>query len=196
MAVGISVSDTFYVSLTYLGISQLSDDQVFKIVLALFGGLIMLAFGIRMFTRPVSHHGSRIHVGKTTRPVLKIVKGFILNGFNPFVFLFWVGMVSLVTVHWEYSRNKALVFFLSLLLTILMTDLAKIYLANKLRASITPKLMRILNRVVGIAFIILGLRLLIYGISMHGKFGESSFLLDFTNFQYLWVILFRNGLVG
>jgi len=178
MAIGISISDIAYVTLTYFGISQFSENTKFKIFLTITGGLIMLVFGIRMFTKPVFHHSSRIHLEDSEATVVKILKGSILNGVNPFVLLFWVGVVSLVTVHWEYSSREAFVFFVSLLATILFTDIGKVYLASNLRNFITPRVMKIINRVVGIAFMILGTRLLIFAFNLgeHAKSTGQSML--------------------
>jgi len=178
MAIGISMSDTAYITVTYFGISQFLENTKFKIFLAIAGGLIMLVFGIRMFTKPVFHYSSRIHLEDSEAAIWKILKGFILNGINPFVLLFWIGVVSLVTVHWEYSLGEASVFFVSLLVTILLTDIGKVYLANNLRNSITPRLMKIINRVVGIAFMILGTRLLIFAFNLgeHVKSTGQSML--------------------
>jgi threonine/homoserine/homoserine lactone efflux protein len=183
MAIGISMSDTAYITFTYFGISQFSESAKFKIFLAIAGGLIMFVFGIRMFTRPVYHHSSKIHLGDAEAAYWKIFKGFILNGINPFVLLFWIGIVSLVTVHWEYTSGKALIFFLTLLTTIFLTDVGKVYLAHNLRNSITPRFMSIINRVVGIVFIILGIRLLFfaYNLGEHAGSTGQSVLHIFTN---------------
>jgi threonine/homoserine/homoserine lactone efflux protein len=182
MAIGISMSDTAYITLTYFGISQFSENIKFKIFLAIAGGLIMLVFGIRMFTRPVFHHSSRIHLDDSETAIWKIFKGFILNGINPFVLLFWIGVVSLVSVHWEYSHGEAFVFFVSLLVTILLTDIGKVYLANNLRNSITPHLMKIINRAVGIVFMILGTRLLIFAFNLSQHIKSTGQLMPHFHF--------------
>lgn len=174
MAIGISLSDTLYISLAYFGISQLSENMKFKLLFAITGGLVMLVFGIRMFSRPVYHPGTTIHLSESENIFWKIFKGFILNGINPFVFLYWIGIVSLVSVHWEYRNGSALLFFISLLLTIFLTDIGKAYLANRIRTFITPHLMKVINKIVGIAFIILGARLLIFAMHLGEQIRASG----------------------
>ena len=174
MAIGISISDTLYITLTYFGISHLSENAKFRIFLAMVGGVVMLVFGIRMFIRNVSHIGTGIHMHDSTGSAWKIFKGFALNGINPFVLLYWIGVVSLATVHWEYTGLRALVFFVTLLSTILLTDIGKSYLANRIRHTITPRLMKVINKVVGIAFIILGARLLIFALHLGEKLTASG----------------------
>ena len=52
MAIGIAVSDAFYILVTYLGISQLTNNEQFNMWLGGLGGVIMLGFGIfYMFKR-------------------------------------------------------------------------------------------------------------------------------------------------
>src|SRR5690242_5018461 len=46
VAVGVSLSDAFYITLTYLGIYQLFDKGSFREYLAYFGGIVLLAFGL------------------------------------------------------------------------------------------------------------------------------------------------------
>ncbi len=174
MALGISMSDTLYIALTYFGISQLSENAKFRIFLAMTGGLVMLIFGIRMFTRRVNHMKPGIHLHDPTSVFWKISKGFVLNGVNPFVLLYWIGVVSLVNVHWEYNGINALIFFITLLITILSSDIGKAYLAHRIRTSITPRLMTIINKVVGIAFILLGTRLLIFALHLGEEITSSG----------------------
>ncbi len=174
MALGISLSDTLYITLTYFGISSLSENAKFRIFLAMVGGVMMLVFGIRLITKQVSHIGSGIHIHDSTTTFWKISKGFILNGINPFVLLYWIGVVSLATVHWEYRHIQAFVYFVTLLATILTTDIGKAYLAHRIRTSITPRLMKIINRVVGIVFIALGTRLLVFALHLGEEMRASG----------------------
>ncbi len=160
--VGVSISDILYILLTYSGITHLSENPDFKFALAFIGGLIMAAFGVRMFTRPVFDNTPRIALNNSGSKVRKIAKGFILNGVNPFVLIFWIGTSTLVTLHWNYSSGQAFIFFLSLVLTTFITDVGKVYLADRIRPSVNHRFIRNLNRAVGIAFIILGARMLIY----------------------------------
>ncbi|MER3328667.1 MAG: hypothetical protein RIF34_03735, partial [Candidatus Kapaibacterium sp.] len=53
-----------------------------------------------------------------------------------------------------------ILFLISLLTTVLVTDVAKAYLADKLRRLVTSRLMKIMNVVLGIVLIIFGSRLI------------------------------------
>jgi threonine/homoserine/homoserine lactone efflux protein len=92
-----------------------------------------------------------------------IVKGFFINAFSPMVPLFWIGTISIATIDFGYTEHREFViFFTALLATVLVTDIAKAFLAGRLRKLITPPLLRWMNIVVGIALLAFGFRLMWY----------------------------------
>jgi threonine/homoserine/homoserine lactone efflux protein len=160
MAIGVALSDVFYILITYFGISQLVESDSFKMWLGGIGGLIMLGFGAVYILKPVAKSGvKQIEAGNTNR-FRQILKGFFLNGINPFVLFFWISIVSKVSIDFEYSDNQALGFFVALVLTVFIVDVLKSHFATKLREIVTARFMKIMNRVVGIALILFALRLL------------------------------------
>lgn len=159
MAVGIALSDTIYIFITYLGISQLVDNPSFNMWLGGIGGSIMLIFGIFYMFKPVPTKGLKQLHAEETKWFQQIVKGFVLNGINPFVLIFWIGIVSKITVDFQYSTNQAITFFIVLIATVFTVDILKSYFAVKLSEIVTPRFMKIMNRVVGIALVLFSLRL-------------------------------------
>lgn len=162
MAVGIAISDTIYIFITYLGISQLTDNPSFNMWLGGVGGTIMLVFGIFYMFKPIPTKGLKQLHAEETKWFQQIVKGFVLNGINPFVLIFWIGVVSKITVNYQYSTNQAVTFFIVLIVTVFSVDVLKSYFAVKLSQIVTPRFMRIMNRVVGIALVLFSLRLFNY----------------------------------
>ena len=159
MAVGIALSDTIYIFITYLGISQLVDNSSFNMWLGGVGGGIMLIFGITYMLKPVPKKGVKQLHAEQTKWFQQIVKGFVLNGINPFVLIFWIGIVSKITVDFQYNTNEAITFFVVLIATVFSADILKSYFAVKLSEIVTPRFMKIMNRVVGIALVLFSLRL-------------------------------------
>ena len=77
------------------------------------------------------------------------------------VLFFWIGTVSYATINFGYTKTSQFtLFFAFLLATVLSTDILKAYLADKLRAIITTRTLRIMNVALGILLIYFGLRLL------------------------------------
>ena len=160
MAIGVALSDAFYIVITYFGISQLVESENFKMWLGGLGGLVMLVIGLVNLFKAAPKSGV-VKIVQGNRDGLKqLLKGFFLNGVNPFVLFFWIGIVSKVSVDFEYSSNQATGFFVALVLTVFIVDVLKAHFATKLREIVTARFMLIMNRIVGIALILFALRLL------------------------------------
>lgn len=162
VAIGIFFSDVFYISLAYLGVSQLIDNSGYDQWIGYGGGVILILFGIFTLLRP------RKKTGVIEKPVVVrgffrfVFKGFLINGVSPFVLLFWIGAMSLATVEYRYEGSDLFVFFIVILLVVFSTDVLKAYLAGKLRQLITPRLFKILNIIVGLFLIAFGIRMFSY----------------------------------
>ncbi len=159
MAVGIAASDAMYIVITYLGISQIINNETLNLWLGGVGGAIMLAFGLVSIFKPVPVTGAKQSHEESSVWFRQIMKGFFLNGVNPFVLFFWISIASKVTLNYEYNNYQATTFFVTLIATVFGTDLLKTYFSTKLSQLVTPRFMKIMNRVVGIALILFSLRL-------------------------------------
>lgn len=168
MAIGIALSDSFYIVVTYLGISQFVENPKFNMWLGGVGGVIMLIFGVIYLFKPVPKKGLKQLHQEDTKWFQQIVKGFLLNGINPFVLLFWLGIISKVTLDFEYNNNQAITFFVVLIATVFLVDVFKSYFATKLSQIVTPRFMKIMNRVVGIALLLFSLRLFNFVLVAYG----------------------------
>jgi threonine/homoserine/homoserine lactone efflux protein len=164
VAIGVSLSDSLYISLTYLGFSRLTEHPSFKVYLAYAGGLILLLFGIYyLFIKSRRLVQLEYEHLKRRNPWRYIAKGFIINGLSPMVFLFWVGTVSFAATELSYTTHtQAVLYFTSIVITVLCTDLLKAKLADRLRLLITPRFIRTLNIVLGIVLVIFGGRMMYF----------------------------------
>lgn len=168
VAVGVSLSDALYISLTYLGIYQVFDGQNVREYLGYFGGIVMLAFGFYyLFIKSrklAAFDPERIRV---SNPWKLVGKGFIINGLSPMVLVFWLGTVGLATTKLGYaSPDQAIPFFAAIVFTVLTTDMIKAKLADKLRRLITPVFIRRLNLVLGVVLLAFGIKLIYYAMAL------------------------------
>lgn len=167
LALGILISDFVYVLITYFGISILSGFSNFEWYLAVFGGVVLTGFGISSFFKKTK---DRPITGGIPLPKAKkrtaFLKGFSINGINPFVLLFWISIAGLVAIKEEYDRFDIGIYYLGILGTVFVVDLLKAFVAKRLQAFITPKIMKGLNKMVGIALILFGMRLFWYAFSL------------------------------
>jgi len=84
-------------------------------------------------------------------------KGFLMNIFNPFIWVFWFGCVTTASTNYDGDNNKLIVFFLGTFATVLSFDIMKIIGAFSLKHFFTEERMRILNHITGIILVICGL---------------------------------------
>ncbi|MFN8886916.1 MAG: LysE family translocator [Cyclobacteriaceae bacterium] len=163
VALGVSVSDTLYVAICYLGLFQFLSEPKFRTNMAYVGGAILILFGLyHLLIKSRKAHVVTVQTVNENRSFKYFFKGFVINGVSPMVLIFWVATLSMATVEMGYSGGWELfLFFLTLLLTVLATDVIKAYLAGKLRSLITHRFLIIMNVAVGIFLIIFGIQLLL-----------------------------------
>lgn len=161
VAIGVSLSDIFYVAICYFGLIALVNDPANAVYLAYGGGVVLIGFG---FYHVVIKGRAGKALGTTIKaksPFRYILKGFILNGFSPTVLFFWVATVSsLMTLGYTRGQDFS-IFFGSLLTTVLLMDILKAFLADKLRNIVTVRFIRLSNIILGLVLIGFGLKLIL-----------------------------------
>ncbi|MBR4137313.1 MAG: LysE family transporter [Bacteroidales bacterium] len=90
-------------------------------------------------------------------------KGFVMNIFNPFIWVFWMTTVATVSGSEVYDGNEYLValFFMGTFATVFAIDILKIVGAYSLKRFFTEQRMKILNQGTGIVLALCGLILII-----------------------------------
>lgn len=158
IALGISLSDILFVSLTLIGMASLFEEPENEHIMAVVASLILIIFGVYYFLRkPKINHDEII----TGHGVLRFMfKGFLINIFNPTIILFWITLSSTITANYDYTWSEQRSFFIGMLVTILASDLAKAYLANHVRSFITVRSVKLFNRLVGGVLVIFAASLL------------------------------------
>jgi threonine/homoserine/homoserine lactone efflux protein len=164
VAIGVSLSDALYILVSYLGLAAFLDTETSKSYLALGGGVILLLFGL-YYLLVKSRNLSNFDPEKITNksPGKLIGKGFIMNGLSPMVLFFWLATVGVATSEFNYNTTPEIVlYFSSVVGTVFTTDVIKAKLADKLRALITPRFIRLLNIVLGLVLVIFAGQLLFF----------------------------------
>jgi threonine/homoserine/homoserine lactone efflux protein len=165
LATGIVLSDLFLCLvicfIVHLGAINLLHSEKAQTFSAIIGGVILIAFGSSYFRKHVTKSEVTIDVGyQAPHPGLMILKGFVLNLFNPAVWFLWLGNVTAISKTFDYSMVKMIVFFSIVLGVTLVVELTKVYLAGKIKHYLTDRLMTIVNYITGSALIIFGLVLI------------------------------------
>ncbi len=176
MAIGIFMSDFTLVALSFLGASQVISGEKIRIVFGIAGGLILIIYGAYTFMKKVKiindKNGNKeskleakeneiiqkIHAPK---PIMFMIKGYFLNLINPFLLIFWVGVMSFVTAEYNGKNIDIIIFFGTALITVLATDFLKCFVANQLKRFLSHKILVFINHALGIILIGTGVYLII-----------------------------------
>jgi threonine/homoserine/homoserine lactone efflux protein len=129
--------------------------------LGIIGGIILIALGFYSFMKKKSYR-QKSFVKNPKSVIRALVKGFVMNTVSPFVLIFWLGVMGFATVDLGFHDVDLKIFFGTILLSVLVTDVTKAYMANKLGLLIKPRIIEIMNIVVGVILLGFGIRLLYY----------------------------------
>ena len=165
MAIGISLSDAFYAFGAYFGLAQFAEQSSFKFYMALIGGVILIGYGISTLFKAVNPPVPDNEQDHKTL-ITEIFTGIIINGLNPFVLLFWVGVIGVATIEYEMNQNEILIFLVSILVTVFLTDTVKALIAHRLRRIVSFRHWKKISKVIGMGLVLFGLRLIYFAITV------------------------------
>ena len=158
LATGVLLSDAGWILLTFLFAAQLDLTGEYRVYTGWIGGMLIILFGVSMvFTKMKVKD---VDDGKKTVHAKFILKGFLLNSFNPAVPVFWLGVFSVIKLKENYTTAHEAFFFASVLTTVFATDIFKSLIAHRLKRLLTPAVLLWINRTVGIILIIIGVRMI------------------------------------
>ncbi len=162
-AIGISLSDISLILLSYFGLLQIFSNAQQHLALGIAGGCILITFGIITFKR---NYSIPTHIPLTARVSTGrffkyFSKGFLLNILNPFLLIFWIGVMGLVSAKYTIPSREVQVFFSACIVTVFSTDLIKVIISRKIKELLNKKKMKLLNRFAGSMLVLFGLILII-----------------------------------
>lgn len=163
LAFGIFMSDITAVIFTYMGAVQLLSNERNYIMAGISGGIILIFFGAYTFIRKVhiDENNNLIEIKKIPGVLTYMLKGFFLNIMNPFVWFFWISVMVGIGSNYGADKPAVTYFFMGTLFTIFGTDILKVVIANKIKHYLNPKVLILINRIVGILLAIFGVFLML-----------------------------------
>lgn len=139
---GVVLADICFIAIAYFSsfklISKIKDDPA----LFLFGGVLMLAYGVISFVRLKRLKKTELHVETTIGKknyLSLLMKGFLLNFINVGVLGFWLAIIITIGPQLEMKHERLFLFFSYVIAAYVMTDVFKILLAKQLRQKLTPE---------------------------------------------------------
>ena len=158
VAFGIFISDVIAVFLCVFGASSYLKNEESKFYLALAGGVLLIAMGFRYFLKKKKAEEETIQL-KVKHYAGFFTKGFLVNFVNPFVFGVWIGIIKVAGDKHGFDKNLG-IYLSGTLLAIFSCDMAKVFLAGKIRNILKPEILFVLYKIIGVCLVLLGLRFL------------------------------------
>lgn len=164
---GVVTGDIIFIAIAYLGSYRLIKSLEDNSALFMFGGILMLAYGIISYIS--LHKEKKIDTKKIDNEIIKkdylglFIKGFFLNIINIGVLGFWLAVIISVGPKLEMENSRMLTFFITVILTYLLVDCIKIVLAKQLKSKMTPSNILKIKKIISIVLMVFGLALIIQG---------------------------------
>jgi threonine/homoserine/homoserine lactone efflux protein len=157
------ISDIALLALSYVGVLQVIASARNQTIGGIAGGLACLGFGLTFLLKKANYTFSPVEF-----PTYKSHQSFysyffaslFINTLNPFVALYWMGLVALVGTNFGVRTNQFYYFFIGLLVSAFGFDIVKCYLFSRIQMRFKPRYFRWLNRFTGIILLIAGIVLL------------------------------------
>ena len=167
--IGVIVADVVFLLIAYFSSFQLLENLSNQPGLFVFGGMILLVYGIVIFVRKENKKKPGLIRKKGTYLGL-MIKGFLLNFINIGVLAFWLGMMVIVGPSLDNDANRMAIFFGTVISVYFITDLIKIVLAKQLKRYLTEERIVLLKKGLGVILMVCGIVLITKGFLPKDKF--------------------------
>ena len=164
---GVILGDLFFIGIAYLGsyrlIKSLKDDPA----LFIFGGVLMLTYGIISFIKLKKE--VKVNTDIIDKEIIKkdyaslFIKGFLLNIINIGVLGFWLAIIISVGPTLEMQTSRMVTFFISVIGSYLFVDCIKILLAKQLKTKLNPTNILKIKKGISVVMMVFGTILILQG---------------------------------
>ncbi len=165
---GAILSDIIFILIAYFSSYRLLQNIKDEPALFIFGGLIMVTYGIISLLKLNKNSKSEL-IDDSSREIIKknyfslFIKGFLLNFINIGVLGFWLAIIITWGPQLDLEPARIFTFFAGVIGTYLLIDIGKILLAKQLRSKLTTRNIMIVKKGISIILMIFGIALLIQG---------------------------------
>lgn len=164
---GVVLGDIVFIAIAYLGSYRLIQNLKDKPALFIFGGILMLVYGIISFVQLKKE--KKINTEIIDKEIIKknyislFIKGFFLNIINIGVLGFWLAIIISIGPKLEMQNSRMLTFFTTVILSYLFIDCIKILLAKQLKTKMTPPNILKIKKGISIVLMVFGIVLITQG---------------------------------
>ncbi len=164
---GVVTADIVFITIAYLGSYRLIQNLKDKPSLFIFGGILMLVYGIISFInlkkeKKVNTDAIDDEIIKTNYRSLYL-KGFFLNIINIGVLGFWMAIILSTGPKLDMETPRMITFLTTVITTYLIVDSVKIVLAKQLKTKMTPTNILKIKKIISIVLMLFGIVLMTQG---------------------------------
>ena len=174
---GVMLADIFFIAVAFFSTNKLLDKIKDDPNFLVFGGIILVVYGIISFTktsksfRSIVREYHKVEIQKNYGKLF--LKGFLLNFINVGVLVGWLAFIIIANSFTD-TKGGVIVFLATILVTYFIIDIFKILIAKRLKNKLTPR--RIFKTKKIIALVILGFGILLLSQAFFPK--EKELLKD------------------
>lgn len=166
---GVVLGDIFFILVAYFSTNQILQKLKDDPGLFIFGGVVMLAYGIISFIKDKKTFDKNKDLELDEDAEVKnnylslFLKGFLLNFINIGVLGFWMGVILVFSPKLNLDTTRISIFFSTIIIVYLLIDVIKISIAKQLKSRLTPLFIYKIKRAISVVLIVFGLFLIIQG---------------------------------
>lgn len=186
-ASGVWLSDIAFIALVYQSVDKVAAFTRmtgFKYWASMIGGVVLVLIGVQMVYRNrMNRTVNRLDNASLGEKMLDkldgpepegvdhnwkrwgylgyLLRGLLMNIFNPFTIFFWLAFATTVVLPNDWSTTEVTEFFTGMLGALVITDTLKAFSARKLKAILTPHQIKMIQ--FGIGFMIIGFGIFLMG---------------------------------
>ena len=162
LALGVALNDIVYLTIAYFSIYFFTNDLSFIKNSKSLAGVFILCYGLyTIFKNPKINIKDK-EVLSSEIKIKNIAKGFVFNGLNPSVFVFWFITSGALVSKSNFTQIQTVIAFIFIVLTTFSCDLIKVRLADKFSHLLNEKTILMANRIIGSALVLAAIYLLLF----------------------------------
>ena len=166
---GVVFADLIFILIAYFSTNQLLEKMKDDPSMFVFGGVLMLSFGIISFVKEKKNYLKKIEEEVDDDNIPKnnylglFFKGFFLNFINIGVLAFWMGIIIVFGPKMNMETNRIITFISTIICTYVAIDILKINVAKQLKSKLTPFNIYKIKRIISVVLMIFGAFLIVQG---------------------------------
>jgi threonine/homoserine/homoserine lactone efflux protein len=158
------LSDLTLLCLSYIGILQVLTNVHNRYIIGIIGGVALVGFGMSFCLKRTKTSLETSNIS-TPKKQLSLFSYFFtsltINTMNPFVCVFWIGLVAIAGGTFGIHSISMINFFMGLVFTAIGFDVLKCYLFSKITLAMNASFLGWINRITGITLLAAGIAVIL-----------------------------------